>query len=129
MSIWDIVQQVQIENLKAGQASASSEVERAVIRGEVLQNQLTDRFERVVLVTEAMWELLSERLGLSMDDLAARVREVDARDGATDGKRGTPVGTPMIRCPACQAVVPLGKTSCQFCGIKVGEAKPDPFRV
>jgi hypothetical protein len=129
MSLWDLIQTVQIANLKARQNSASSELERAAAQGEVLENQLTDRFERVVLVTEAMWELLSERLGLTMDDLVARVRDVDARDGSIDGKRGATAGTPLLHCPACHAAVPLGKTSCQFCGTKVTDAKADPFRV
>jgi hypothetical protein len=129
MSIWDLVQQVQIENLKARQVSAESEAERGADRGRALGAELNDRIERLVLVTEAMWELMSERLGISAADLAARVREIDARDGHIDGKRGEASEAPMIQCPSCQAVVPRGKTTCQFCGADVPAAKADPFRL
>jgi len=129
MSIWDIVQQVQIENLKARQASGTSDLELAASRNRALEAELNDRVGRLVLVTEAMWELLSERLGLTIVELAARVREVDARDGRVDGKHGIAEGAPQIRCPSCQAVVPAGRTICQFCGATVPEAKADPFRV
>jgi hypothetical protein len=129
MSIWDIVQQVQIENLKARQVSGESEVERAASRTRALNADLSDRIERLVLVTEAMWLLLSERLGLTVADLATRVRELDARDGHIDGKRAAVAGAEQIRCPSCQAVVPAGKTTCQFCGADVAAAKADPFRL
>ena len=129
MSIWDIVQQVQIENLRARQVSGESEVERAAGRSHALGAELQDRIERLVLVTEAMWELMSERFGVTVADLAARVRDIDARDGHIDGRRGTVADAAPIRCPSCQAVVPAGKTTCQFCGAGVPAAKADPFRL
>ena len=129
MSIWDIVQQVQIENLKARQVSGESEVERTASRSRALDGEINDRIGRLVLVTEAMWELLSERFGLTVTDLATRVRELDARDGHVDGKRAAVAGAEQIRCPSCQAVVPAGKTTCQFCGAEVAAAKADPFRL
>jgi len=129
MSIWDIVQQVQIENLKARQVSGESDAERAASRGRALDGELHDRIGRLVLVTEAMWELLSERFGLTVTDLATRVRDLDARDGHMDGKRGEVAGAEQVRCPSCGAVVPPGKTTCQFCGAVVAAAKADPFRL
>jgi hypothetical protein len=129
MSIWDLVQQVQIENLKNRQISGESEAERAASRTRALGDEVHDRMERLVLVTEALWELLSERAGLTAADLAARVREIDARDGHEDGRRSAVTDAPQIRCPSCQAVVPAGKTKCQFCGAVVAEAKADPFRL
>jgi len=129
MSIWDAIELSQIQNVKDEQEAIRSQVERSSEQSEVLGNQLTHRFEKVLLVTEAMWELVSERLGITLDDLVARVHEVDARDGSIDSTRGVPTGTPLLRCPACQAAVPLGKGTCQFCGAKVAEAKDDPFRV
>jgi len=127
MSIWDIVQQVQIQNLKARQTSADSSAESAESRARARAGELEDRIGRLVLVTEAMWELLSTRFGLTVADLAERVREIDARDGQADGRR-TPTPS-TVRCPACQAVVPAGKSTCQFCGAKVHGAADDPFRL
>ena len=128
MSIWDILQQIQIENLKARQVSSESEVERTASRSRSLGAELDDRIERLALVMEAMWELLSERSGVTITDLAARVRQIDARDGHTDGRRGT-TSEAIVRCQSCQAVVPVGKAVCQFCGADVPSAKADPFRV
>src|SRR5262245_51344351 len=129
MSLWDLIQQIQIQNLSAGQISNRSEQERAVGRTRALGSELNDRIARVLLVTEAMWELISERYGITIEELAVRVRDIDARDGHIDNKHGLIPGQPQIRCPACQAVVPQGKTTCQFCGEVVAEAKADPFRL
>lgn len=129
MSIWDIVQQVQIENLKARQATSESDVERAASRSRELDAELHDRIGRLVLVTEAMWEILSERFGFTVADLTTRVRELDARDGHIDGKRAAVASGEQVRCSSCQAIVPAGKTTCQFCGAEVAAAKADPFRL
>ena len=129
MSLWDFIQQVQIENLKNRQTSGESEVERAANRTRALGTDINGRIERLALVTEAMWELLSQRHGFTADDLADRVRQLDLRDGHEDGKRGPLTDASQIRCPSCQAVVPGGKTKCQFCGEVVPEAKADPFRL
>ena len=129
MSIWDIVQQVQIQNLKARQVSAESSAESAESGARLRQEQMGARIERLVLVTEAMWELLSSRFGLTVADLASKVREIDLRDGREDGRLGPTAEAALVRCPSCQAVVPAGRTTCQFCGAEVPEAKADPFRI
>ena len=75
-------------------------------------HRLEDRFERLALLTTALAELALERLGLTEDELAAKVAEVDGRDGAVDGRR-TRTAQP---CPSCRAAVPVDRTTCQFCG-------------
>ena len=129
MSLWDIFQQVQIENLKARQVSGESDLERAASRSRELGTEVHDRIARLALLTEAIWELMAERQGLTAADLAARVREIDMRDGREDGKRGAPEGASQVHCGSCEAVVPPGKTKCQFCGAEVAGAKADPFRM
>jgi len=129
MSIWDLVQQIQIENLKARQITGESDTDRVASRARAMGDEMNARVERLVLVTEAMWELLSERTGLTVAELAERVRTLDVQDGHMDGKRGPAASASQVRCPSCQAVVPAGKTTCQFCGAEVPEAKADPFRL
>lgn len=73
---------------------------------------LQDDAARLALVTEAMWSLLSERLGLTDDDLRARIAELDAADGTVDGQRRD---TPRP-CGTCEAKVPADRDTCQFCG-------------
>ena len=128
MSLWDAIQQIQIHNLKGRQTTFESETERAAGRTRAVRQDLLDRIERLTLVTEAMWELLSERTNLTLADLATRVREIDARDGQIDGRHGPVPDAEPIRCPSCQAAVPRGKATCQFCGADVPAAKADPFR-
>ena len=129
MSIWDIVQQVQIEKLKAQAASRRSEVADTAAQARTLETSLNDRVDKLVLVTEAMWEMLSERLGVTVAELAEHVRQVDLRDGTSDGKRGVTAGTTLVHCSACQATIPPGKANCQFCGAAVPGATEDPFRI
>ena len=129
MDIWDIVQHVQIQNLKGRLAGGDSGAMNAAAQARILGNEVNDRVERLVLVTEAMWELLSERFELTAADLAEKVRKIVARYGNVDGRRGEAAGKPRIRCSACQAAIPLGKTRCQFCGAAASQVEEDPFRV
>lgn len=128
MDLWDIVQQVQIENLKARQRGGDTEAERVADGSRSRDAELEERIAHLRLVTEAMWELLAERAGVTLAELAERVRAIDARDGRVDGRHGIPEDAPRLRCPACQAVVPAGKQTCQFCGAVVPGAEADPFR-
>lgn len=120
--IWDIVQQVLIENLQARTATSSAEIAQVAGQAETLETELNRRVERLLLVTEAMWELLSEKLGITVTDLAERVRTIDNR-------RHVAAETALLHCSACQAAIPPGKTTCQFCGAAVPQAKADPFRI
>jgi hypothetical protein len=129
MELWDVVQHVQIENLKSRQREAESSSDRAADSSRARDAQLDDRIARLLLVTEAMWELLSERAGVTVAELAERVRAIDARDGRVDGRHGLPVDAPRLHCHACQAAIPAGRQVCQFCGAAVPEVEQDPFRV
>jgi hypothetical protein len=77
--------------------------------------------EHLRLVVAALWSLLAERGGPSLDDLIDRMDELDHRDGAADGR----YTAPPRPCPACQAMVPADRAACQFCGEAVPGA--DPF--
>jgi hypothetical protein len=79
-----------------------------------------DRVDRLVLVVEAMWELL-EASGFSEEQLVAKIAELDAADGVSDGKV---TRTPVV-CAACGSASPAGRDTCQVCGESLGEA--DPF--
>ncbi|MBX3312946.1 MAG: hypothetical protein KF906_01390 [Actinobacteria bacterium] len=82
--------------------------------------RLEDRFERLALLTAALAELAMERLGIGEDELAAKVAEIDGRDGTVDGRR-TRTARP---CPSCRAAVPVDRTTCQFCGAPAGPQGP-----
>lgn len=74
--------------------------------------QVEDRIERLVLLVDAMWELLGERAGVTEAELVAKIAEIDGRDGSVDRRRTV---APHA-CPGCGAAIPNGRSTCQFCG-------------
>ena len=75
-------------------------------------DRVEDRREQLALVTTALAELAIERLGITEEELAARIAAVDGRDGSVDGRR---VERPRP-CTSCSAMVAVGAGTCQFCG-------------
>lgn len=90
-------------------AAAASMPAPGVSESRVLS--VDDRVDRLTLIVEAMWELLEES-GFSEEALQAKVEEIDARDGRTDGK----VTRPPVRCAKCGSSSPAGRSDCQMCG-------------
>jgi hypothetical protein len=113
---WNLRQQQQIAaaTVRAATASADAEEHRASL------DDLNRRFERLALVTQSVWEVLAERLQLSEDTLLAKLHEVDARDGARDGR----VSTGTRACPKCHRPSPGARTTCLYCGATLGPSRP-----
>jgi len=74
---------------------------------------IQERTDRLVLVTHAMWSLMSEKMGITEADLLKRLTELDAADGTVDGQ--VTVTTPPVRC-SCGAMVCRKLNRCLFCG-------------
>lgn len=91
----------------------------AVTAGEVAD--LEARLDRLVLVVEALWSLLAES-GYTNEQLAERIRTLDAADGSADG-RLTPRPVP---CRSCGAMVEPGRATCAFCGAPVAAPPGSP---
>jgi hypothetical protein len=81
---------------------------------------LDDRIDRLVLVVQAIWELLQQS-GLTEEQLEAKIKELDLRDGHEDGM----MTRTASECRHCGAAVPPGRSTCQFCGSDIGDH--DPF--
>lgn len=119
--LWDIIQQVQIQQLYGSQAAASGpRLDVAQVRSQA--DRLEDLLYRLLLANEAMWSLCSERLGLTEADLVARMQQIDASDGRVDGRHTSDPAT--RRCPSCHAVVPSELSNCQFCGAAAAPGNP-----
>lgn len=82
--------------------------------------RLEDRVEQLALATAALAELVMERLGITEEELAARITEIDGRDGAVDGRR---LRRPRP-CISCKAMVPADNELCQFCGATQPDVGP-----
>lgn len=74
------------------------------------------RYERLRLVTVALWKLLKDHTGLTEADLRRCVTEVDLLDGAADGKIGRKKGA--IDCPSCSRRILRSSLVCVYCGTK-----------
>ena len=78
-----------------------------------------ERMERLVLVVEAMWEIL-KREGYTDEDLDAQISAVvERREAGRAALKGQ-------TCPSCQARIAGGQDHCQICGYQV-EVEADPL--
>ena len=75
-------------------------------------DELEARIDRVMLVCEAMWSLLRDKLGMSETELLDRVNDLDLSDGKLDGK----VRRTGHKCPACGRVIGPRFPICMYCG-------------
>jgi hypothetical protein len=120
VALWDVYQQLQIR----GQRAAASAIDRdSISRDQRLDeriDELEDRIEKVLVITEAMWELARDRLQLTDEQLDAAVLAIVDRQNLerAAGPR---------RCPSCQAAVPHEMARCQFCGADAGPAVAQRF--
>jgi hypothetical protein len=113
--VWNLRQQQQIDGVaaKASAANADSMVHEASLA------DLSSRFERLALVTQAVWELLSERAQVSPAELVAKINEVDARSGTRDGRLSA-----LQTCQKCGHAVAASRRTCLYCGAPMGPSTP-----
>ena len=112
MGLWDVFQEVEIQQLRGDRELRDTTDAGREITLQDRAYRAEERFERLLLVVDAAWELLSERAGLTERDLATRIIEIDGRDGARDGRRTT---LPR-RCSQCDAAISRDRATCLFCG-------------
>ena len=77
-----------------------------------LTKEIRSKYNRLMLMNQAMWEILEDRLGVSKDELSAKMEEIDLRDGVKDNK----LVMEAPDCPECGAKVCLELHRCLFCG-------------
>ena len=106
--IWDLFQQWQIDDIKSSASDVSRRADR--VKHDVDRTQAT--IDALALSCAAMWELLSERVGVTEQELMAKIEEIDLRDGTLDGKLA-PVKQP---CSACGRPNNAKRRNCLYCG-------------
>jgi len=84
------------------------------VRADSTQEQV----DRLTLACQAMWEIIRDRLGVTEQELHAKITEIDARDGAIDGK----ISHEIIDCPQCGQKASTRRARCVFCGhaVRIG---------
>lgn len=99
-----------------GQAQqAASAAARRASEVELGNMELERRIDHLALACQALWEILSERVGVTHEELTKKMTEIDLRDGRQDGRMGPRV----IQCPACGRNVSASKPTCMFCGAPI----------
>ena len=73
---------------------------------------LEHEVQRLMLMNQALWELLRERLQLSEADLLRKSEEIDLRDGVKDGA----ITITPLKCPRCGRVSSSRYWKCLYCG-------------
>ena len=104
---------------------ASSEMLSADARAKATdaRRQVADlsaRLDRAMLVCEALWTVVRDRVGVTEEELIARVNEVDLSDGQLDGK----VRRSAVACPRCKRTIARRFKKCVYCGQPIMQ---DPF--
>lgn len=110
--LFDLEQQDEIVDVKV--THAESRARLTSLGEETLSLEL--RYERLRLVTVALWKLLKDHTGLTEADLRRCVAEVDRLDGTTDGKIDRRKGA--IDCPTCTRRILKSSLVCVYCGNK-----------
>jgi hypothetical protein len=110
---YDIWQDFNIREARRAAASARHDLQHEI-------DDLSARCNQALLVCNALWTLLRDKLGMTEQDLLNRVKELDLTDGKLDGR----VTAKSIECPACKHVVTRRFPRCVYCG---GPIKADLF--
>lgn len=108
--IWDLFQQQKIAQNKREIEDAQKTVRKIKYTSE----SVSDRMNRIAIVSNAVWELLKERTGVTDTDLLSKVEEIDSRDGLSDGK-ATAV---MKTCLGCGKKINTRNKNCIYCGVE-----------
>ena len=105
---YEIYQSQQIASAKADAARASDKV--SSVQDEI--SFLKKRFESLLLVNAALWEILKTKLDLTDSELKSMILEIDARDGKIDGRMSSVTTT----CKKCGKTLHPKHSNCLYCG-------------
>ena len=120
IDIFEIYLQGKVAEIDSLQADSDRRITNT---GDKLRD-LEQRYERMRLVTTALWQLLKAHTGLTDADLKEYLEKVDQADGVKDGKSFRPKGA--MDCPHCSRRVLKSATVCAWCSGKLSSG--DPFQ-
>ncbi len=93
-----------------------SGIMRALEKATSAESQLSrNQFERLMLITEALWEILKEEHNYTDEILIEKLRIIDLKDGREDGR----VLLPPSKCSHCNKTLEKGADVCIYCGSPV----------
>ena len=107
------------DSVSSGHASADSTAARSAARQA--QNQvriLEANLAKALMINEALWELMRDKLKLTEEDINNKLYEIDMRDGVLDGKNQRPVS----ECHECHRKVSSRHPACLYCGAVIDDS-------
>jgi hypothetical protein len=110
--IWATTREARYAEAQVAAGAARDAVRTLTIRVEELER----RIEALTLASQALWELAGGRLDLPEAAIAAKMQEIDLRDGRADGKVST---TPQV-CSGCNRTTSGTRRRCVYCGATLG---------
>lgn len=90
--------------------------------GESEISELQFEVERLRIISEALWRIVQEKLGLDEKELIRMMTAIDMEDGKLDGRVAP---TPPVPCPKCNRMLAKNRPRCLFCGEPIAA---DPFQ-
>lgn len=106
----------QYAKINQAERSADTAAEKAS-RAQDSYYKLLKKQEKMALVSQALLEIVQERLGVSDEELENKILEIDLRDGSADGK----IGGQVVSCKNCGRKTNTQRGSCFYCGTKTAE--------
>ena len=82
-------------------------------RAKTAADEMKFEIERLLMITEALWDILKEKHGYSDEELLRRVSNIDLRDGKLDGRVAP---SPRPPCPKCGRALSKTRVKCIYCG-------------
>ncbi|MFI4912526.1 MAG: hypothetical protein ACIAQZ_12745 [Sedimentisphaeraceae bacterium JB056] len=99
-----------------GVTSGTTVVKRESVATKESIKRLAKKLDKVLLINEAMWEILRDEHGYTDEKLKKKIREVDLRDGVEDGKNQP---REALTCPSCGRNSLRRNRNCMYCGTEI----------
>jgi hypothetical protein len=106
--------------MSAGTTLALEASRKALRETRELEREIRDlkrQVEHLTLVSGALMEVLRDQLGIPGEQIEAKIREIDLRDGQLDGKFQPPAKS----CGACGRVSGARNATCIYCGAPLAQ--------
>jgi len=95
-----------------GSGQSSARAQSKVRSDESKVKHLEATVAKLLMINEALWEIIRDKFNMTDEDLHEKLYEVDMRDGTADGKNQRKAS----KCPNCNHMVSSRHPACLYCG-------------
>lgn len=113
--IWDVYQHGQIGDAARTAEAAQRDAQHtdARLQQEVLR--LESKIDGLALICQALTEILRDSGGVSEASIEAKMKEIDDRDGRSDGR----IAGKPTECPKCHRPAHTRQRVCMYCSTPI----------